>query len=146
MGGLYTVSVLLIEDNSNETRLITEIICDSEWNVHFSRVKDGMEAMNYLHKKGKYKDCSSPSLILLDLNLPKKNGFEVLEEIKTDKELKCIPVIVLTVSNNEKDIIKSYELHANAYIMKPIDLNKFEQYMYIFKDFWFHSVKLPKKT
>ncbi|PAV05090.1 MULTISPECIES: response regulator [Methanobacterium] len=138
------IDILLIEDNSDEVGLISKIIDVKEWNVNFNIVNDGIEAMNYLHKKGKYYDCVKPSLILLDLNLPKKNGSEVLKEIKTDDILKCIPVIVLTSSDDDNDIIESYGHHANAYIIKPPDFDMFEKYILIFKDFWFNSAKLPK--
>ena len=101
--------------------------------------------MDYLHKKGKYKGCVTPSLILLDLNLPEKSGLEVLKEIKTDSILKCIPVIVLTNSNDNKDALKSYKHHANAYITKPIDHDKFKEYISTFKEFWLNNVQLPQR-
>ncbi len=144
MKGTNTVDILVIEDNPDETSLIAKVIDINQWNINFNSVKDGIEAMKYLHKDGKYKSCSTPSLILLDLNLPKKNGLEVLKEIKSNDILKCIPVIVLTNSNDDMDIIRSYELHANAYISKPFDFDEFESYIYTFKDFWFNSVQLPQ--
>ncbi|MGB9979517.1 response regulator [Methanobacterium sp.] len=138
------IEILLIEDDSSDIGLISKTIDDKKWNINFNSIKDGIGAMEYLYKKGRYKDSKTPDLILLDLNLPKKNGREVLKEIKTDKILKCIPVIVLTVSDNSNDVIESYQHHANAYITKPADLEMFEKYISIFKDFWFNSVKLPK--
>lgn len=137
------IDILVIEDNSNETSLIAKIIDIHKWKVNFNNVNDGIEAMEYLHKKGRYKDNKTPSLILLDLNLPKKSGLEVLKEIKTDNVLKCIPVIVLTISTDDKDILESYEYHANAYISKPDNLDKFIEEIYTFKEFWFNSVQLP---
>lgn len=137
------IDILLIENNSDEIGLISKLIDVKEWNVNFNVVNDGIEAMNYLHKKGKYNGCVIPSLILLDLNLPGKDGREVLEEIKRDEILKCIPVIVLTSSDDNNDIIESYNHHANAYITKPTDFETFEEYIYIFKNFWFNSAKLP---
>ena len=103
-----------------------------------------MEAMDYLYNRNEYKNFKKPSLILLDLGLPMKSGFEVLEEIKTDDELKCIPVIVLTGSTDNKDINKSYDDYANACIVKPIDFDEFKDYMRIFIDFWCNIVTLPK--
>lgn len=138
------INILLIEDNSDETSLISKIIKNNECNINFNIVKDGMEAIDYLNKEGKYNTCVTPSLILLDLNLPKKSGREVLKELKQDEILKCVPIIVLTDSDNKKDIIESYDHHANAYIIKPADFDMFEKYMLIFKNFWFNSVKLPK--
>ena len=137
------VDILVIDDNSEEITLIAKIIDINKWNVTFNSVKDGIEAIDYLYKKGEYKNCKTPSLILLDLNLPKKSGFEVLKEIKTDNILKYIPVVVLTNSDDNNDVIKSYDLHANAYITKPADYNKFTEYIHIFKEFWF-NVQLPK--
>ena len=145
MGELNNIiNVLIIEDNSVETSLINKILDLDELGVNFNGVGDGIEAMDYLHKKGKYKDSKTPSLILLDLNLPKKNGREVLKEIKTDAILKCIPVIILTNSNNDKDISESYDHYANAYLIKPTDLDKFKVYMHCFMEFWFNNVELPK--
>jgi two-component system, chemotaxis family, response regulator Rcp1 len=140
------VDVLLIEDNSAETSLINKILDFDEWGVNFNRVEDGIEAMDYLRKKGKYENSKTPSLILLDLNLPEKNGHEVLKEIKTDDILKCIPVIVLTDSDDDKDIIESYENYANAYITKATDFKKFKEDIQSFKEFWFNSVQLPRRT
>ena len=141
-----TVDVLLIENNSSDTSLISKILDIHEWGVNFSEVGDGIEAMDYLHKKGKYENSKTPSLILLDLNLPKKNGLEVLKEIKTDDILKCIPVIVLTNSDDDKDISESYDNHANAYMIKPTDFSNFKEDIQRFREFWFNNVQLPRRT
>jgi Response regulator containing a CheY-like receiver domain and an HD-GYP domain len=138
-----TLNILVINSNPDEIDLIAKLIDIQNWKVNFNSLDNGIEAINYLHKKGKYKNCVTPSLILLDLNLPKKSGFEVLQEIKTNTILKSIPVIILTNSNNDKDVIESYEHHANAYIFKPIDNDKFKEYITTFKEFWFNNVKLP---
>ena len=138
------IKILLIEDDSGDIGLISKTIDVNKRNVNFNYVKDGIEAMEYLYKKGRYKDSETPDLILLDLNLPKKNGHEVLKEIKTDKILKCIPVIVLTGSDDHNDVIESYQHRANAYIIKPADWDLFEKYIITFKEFWFNNVQLPK--
>ena len=108
-------------------------------------VMDGMEAMAYLRNEGNYKDAARPDLVLLDLNLPKKNGREVLEEIKEDPDLKRIPVVVLTISEDEQDILRSYDLHANCYITKPVDLQQFISVVNAVEDFWLTVVKLPPR-
>ncbi len=140
------VNVLLVEDNPAEIRIITEIFKENAINFDITSVKDGMEAMDYLNKIGKYKNCKTPSLILLDLNLPKKNGLEVLEEIKNDNMLKCIPVIVLTNSSDDNDITDAYIHYASAYIVKPVDLDTFSEYIDIIKHYWFNYAVLPKKS
>lgn len=146
MNTLMPIDILVIENNPTEAQLIVEIFKEDNGRVNIYRVKDGMEAIDYLHKKGKYKDSKTPSLITLALNLPVKNGVEVLEEIKNDDELKCIPVIILTNSNNESDIIKAYKNHANAYIIKPGDEDKLRAYITNLKHYWFNFVVLPKRT
>ena len=143
MEGLNVIDILVIGDNSDETTLIAKII-DNNWNINFNSVKDGIEAMEYLHKKGRYKDNKTPSLILLDLNLPKKSGLEILKEIKTDNALKYIPVIILTISTDDENILESYKYHANAYMSKHDNLDKFIEEIYIFNEFWFNNVKLPQ--
>ena len=106
-------------------------------------VKDGVEAMQYLRREGKFADAQRPDLVILDLNMPRKDGRETLEEIKTDPDLKRIPVVVLTISDSEEDILKTYNLHANAYITKPIDLEQFDRVVREIENFWFTIVKLP---
>lgn len=138
------LEILLIESNPAVVRIITEIFNENKWNIGIIRVKTGMEAMDYLHKKGEYKYSKIPSLILLELNLPGKDGYEVLNEIKVDNTLKYIPVIVLTNSSDDMDVFKSYEQHANAYMTKPFDLDKFMEDMFIFMEFWFNYATLPK--
>ena len=145
MNNLKIIDILVIEDNCNDMKLIAKIVSSENWKVNFNHLKNSVEVIDYLHKKGKYKDCATPSLILLDLNLPEKSGLEVLKEIKTDSILKCIPVIILTNSNDNKDVSKSYKHHANAYITKPIDHDKFKEYISTFKEFWLNNVQLPKR-
>lgn len=137
------IEILLVEDNSGDVRLTREALKDGKIHNNLSVVVDGEEAMFYLHKEGKYKDAPRPDLILLDLNLPRKNGREVLADIKTDPDLMRIPVVILTVSKAEEDIIKSYNLHANCYIVKPVNLDRFIKVVKSVEDFWFTIVKLP---
>ncbi len=137
------VEVLLIEDNPGDIRLTKEAMKEAKIVNNLNVVEDGVEALDYLKKKGKYKDVNQPDLILLDLNLPKKNGREVLAELKQDVNLKQIPVVILTVSKAEEDIIKTYELHANCFITKPVDMDQFTKVVKSIDDFWFSIVKLP---
>ena len=138
------VEVLLVEDNPGDVRLTLEALKDGKVNNHLSVVEDGVEALAFLRREGKYADASRPDLILLDLNLPKKDGREVLAEIKTDEDLKRIPVVVLTTSKAEEDILKTYNLHANCYITKPVDFDQFVIVVRLIEDFWFTIVKLPR--
>lgn len=142
---LTPIEILLIEDSPADVRLTKEALKEEKIHNSLSVVKDGVEAMAFLRRQGKYAGAPRPDLILLDLNLPKKDGREVLEEIKSDKELKVIPVVVLTISKAEEDVIKSYDLHANCYITKPIDLNQFSRVVKTIQDFWLTIVKLPPK-
>jgi CheY-like chemotaxis protein len=137
------IEILLVEDNPGDVRLTREALKDGKIRNNLSVVMDGEEVMVYLHKEGKYKDAPRPDLILLDLNLPKKNGREVLAEIKTDPNLRRIPVVILTVSKADEDIIKSYDLHANCYIIKPVNLDRFIKVVKSVEDFWLTIVKLP---
>jgi chemotaxis family two-component system response regulator Rcp1 len=140
-----TIEILLVEDNPGDARLAVEALKDSEMPNNLHTVGDGEEAMAYLRREGRYADAPLPSLILLDLNLPKKDGREVLAEIKGDPDLRHIPVVVMTISNSEEDVINTYNLHANCYITKPIDL---EDFMNVFKslaDFWLRVVRLPSR-
>jgi CheY-like chemotaxis protein len=139
------IDILLVEDNPADVRLTQENFKESKILNNLHVVKDGEEAMAFLHRKGKYADAVRPDLILLDLNLPKKDGREVLAEIKTDEELKSIPVVILTISKAEEDILKSYNLHANCYITKPIDIEQFNKIVRSIEDFWLTIVKLPQK-
>ena len=137
------VEILLVEDNQGDARLAIEAMDDSKIKNNLVWVKDGVEAMEYLRKEGEYKNASRPDLILLDLNMPRKDGREVLAEVKSDDNLKSIPVVILTVSKAEEDIIKSYDLHANCYVTKPLDLEQFIHVVKSIEDFWFSIVKLP---
>ncbi|MGR3310257.1 MAG: response regulator [Candidatus Brocadiales bacterium] len=140
-----SVEILLVEDNPGDVRLTKETFRDCKVRNKVHVVEDGIEAMAFLRKEGKYAGAVRPDLILLDLNLPKKDGREVLKEIKSDEKLKSIPVIVLTISNVEEDIIKTYNLHTNSYIIKPIDLEKFAEVVKSIQEFWFIIAKLPPK-
>lgn len=139
------IEILLVEDNPGDVRLTQIGFRNAKVLNNLHVVMDGVEAMEFLHRAGRYAASPKPDLVLLDFNLPKKNGREVLSEIKTDEQLKSIPVIVLTISNDEEDILKAYNLHANAYITKPIDLNKFMNVIHSLEDFWLTVVKLPPK-
>jgi two-component system, chemotaxis family, response regulator Rcp1 len=137
--------ILLVEDNPAEARLTVEILKDTQLPTNIHVVKDGVEALNYLRQVNEYSDYSLPDLILLDLNLPKKNGREVLAEIKQDIFLRQIPVIILTTSSAEQDIQGSYELNANCYITKPVNLEQFTEVIRLIEKFWLSAAKLPKE-
>lgn len=136
--------ILLIEDNPGDILLTKEAFNECKQNHKINFVKDGIEALKYLRKIGEYQDSSTPDLILLDLNLPKKDGREVLEEIKKDSKLKSIPVIILSTSKNDKDIHRTYELKANCYISKPVELESFFYIISELNRFWLNTVELPK--
>ena len=136
------ISVLLVEDNPGDVRLTREAFKEGKIAVNLSVVMDGVEATKYLNKEGNYADVPTPDLILLDLNLPKKDGREVLQDIKTDLNLKRIPVVVLTTSNAEQDIMYSYDLHANCYINKPVDFDKFFDVIKKIEEFWLSTAIL----
>lgn len=138
------IDILLVEDNPGDIRLTREALKDAKVANVLTVVGDGIEALALLHKNGKHATSARPDLIILDLNLPKKDGWELLAEIKSDDELKIIPVIILTTSTSDTDIIKSYDLHANCYIAKPVDLEQFIQVVKSVNDFWLSVVKLPK--
>jgi len=137
------IDILLVEDNPGDVRLTQEALKDGKLNNNLFVVMDGEEAMAFLERKGKYHDAVRPGLILLDLNLPKMNGREVLEAIKANPELKTIPVVVLTTSEDETDIIESYRNYASSYIVKPVNLEKFIKVVASFKQYWLSVVKLP---
>jgi CheY-like chemotaxis protein len=134
---------LLVEDNPGDVRLTQEALKSHKVQNNLHVVCDGEEALAYLRKQGKYKDAPRPDIILLDLNLPKKDGREVLADIKSDPLLKCIPVVVITSSEAEQDIIKSYNLNANCYVTKPVNLNQFIKVVQSINEFWITIVKLP---
>ncbi|HEV8340890.1 MAG TPA: response regulator [Candidatus Binatia bacterium] len=138
-----SIEVLLVEDNPGDVRLAMEALKEAKLANHVSVAGDGEEALAFLRKEGKYASAVRPDLILLDLNLPKKDGREVLAEIKKDSDLKRIPVVILTTSTAEEDILKAYNLHANCYVSKPVDFDKFTQVVKHIEDFWFTVVLLP---
>jgi len=140
---LIPIDILLVEDNPGDARLAKEALKDSKLQNNLFIVDDGEEAMKFLLREKPYTDASRPDLILLDLNLPKKDGREVLKEIKEDENLKRIPVVILTMSKSEEDILKSYNLHANCFITKPIDLDQFIKVVQSIEEFWLTIVKLP---
>ena len=135
--------ILLVEDNPGDVRLTREALKEGKILNHVSVVGDGVEALAFLRREDKYANAVRPDLILLDLNLPKKDGREVLAEIKADAGLKKIPVVILTTSAAEQDILKTYDLHANCYIIKPVDLEQFIKIVQLIEDFWFTIARLP---
>ncbi|HLB70067.1 MAG: response regulator [Candidatus Methanoperedens sp.] len=137
--------ILLVEDNPGDVRLTIEAFKESKIRNSLHVAGDGVEALAYLRREGMYSDAPRPDLILLDLNLPKKDGRQVLKEIKEDPVLKRIPVAVMTTSKAEEDIIRSYDLHANCYISKPIDLDQFISVVRSLENFWFSIVTLPSE-
>jgi chemotaxis family two-component system response regulator Rcp1 len=137
------VEILLVEDNLADIRLTQEALKEEKLHINLNIVNDGVEALDYLRREGSFANVGRPDLILLDLNLPRKDGREVLAEIKNDPDLRTIPVVVLTISEAEKDILISYNLHANCYITKPLDLNQFALVVKSIQDFWLTIVKLP---
>lgn len=140
------LEILLVEDNPADVRLTIEALKESPINTNLHTVEDGVEALAFLRKGGKYKDVTIPDLILLDLNMPKKNGREVLKEIKHDRSLKQIPVVVLTISSAEEDIAKSYDNYANCYIIKSLDLDQFIKNIHNIIEFWSLNVKLTQNN
>jgi CheY-like chemotaxis protein len=137
------VEILLVEDNPGDERLTREALKEGKVYSNLHWVKDGVEAMEFLRREGRYKDVPRPDIILLDLNLPKKDGREVLQDIKNDDELKRIPVVVLTTSKAEEDVLRTYNLHANCYVTKPVDLEKFIVVVKSIDVFWLTVVTLP---
>ncbi len=140
------IEILLIEDNAGDARLAEEALKESKVRNKLHHVRDGVEAMQFLQRRQEYAHVPPPDLILLDLNLPRKDGREVLAEIKEDPELRLIPVVVLTTSEAERDLLKSYDLHANAFVVKPIDLDRFIEIVQTIESFWFTVVKLPPRS
>jgi len=138
------IEILLVEDNPGDARLAEEALKENKVHNELHHVKDGVEAMQFLRRQAEYSQVPLPGLILLDLNLPRKDGREVLAEIKEDPELKLIPVVVLTTSDAERDLLKTYDLHANAYVVKPVDLDRFIDIVQAIESFWFTVVKLPQ--
>ena len=138
------VEILLVEDSPGDVRLTKEGLKESKVHTSLHVVTDGVEAMSFLRKEGKYANVPYPDVILLDLNLPKKDGREVLAEVKSDEKLRKIPVVVMTISKAEEDVCRAYGLHANCYIVKPIDFNQFITVVKAIENFWFTIVKLPR--
>jgi chemotaxis family two-component system response regulator Rcp1 len=138
--------IFLVEDNPADVRLTQEALSSGKIQHELHMARDGVEAMAFLRREGGFRKAPRPDLILLDLNLPRKNGQEVLFEIKTDPDLRTIPVIILTVSQTEEDIIKTYDLHANGYIVKPVDLEQFFTVIKQIKEFWISIVQLPSNV
>jgi two-component system, chemotaxis family, response regulator Rcp1 len=143
MENIKPIDILLIEDDPGDIRLAQEALKEGKVKNNLSVVRDGMEALDFLYKRNSYEDATRPDLIILDLNLPKMDGREVLARIKDDDNLKRIPVVILTISKSEEDILKTYNLHANCFITKPLDLGKFIEVVQAIEDFWFTIVKLP---
>jgi chemotaxis family two-component system response regulator Rcp1 len=137
------IEILLVEDNPGDVRLTQEVLKEGRIHNTLNVVGDGVEALDFLHRRGAYAGVKPQELILLDLNLPKMNGREVLAEIKTDPDLKHIPVVVLTTSSAEQDVVSAYALHANCYITKPVDLDQFVKVVQSIEDFWLSIVRLP---
>ncbi len=135
--------ILLVEDNPADVRLMAEALKENGADCKMNVVKDGVEAMTFLYQKDEYANAPRPDLILLDLNLPRKNGREVLVTLKENANLRCIPVVVLTISKAEEDILKAYDNYANCYVTKPIDLDQFLSVAKFIRDFWLTVVTLP---
>ena len=144
-GQLKPIEILLVEDNPGDIRLTQEAFKEGKIKNNLYVAKDGVEAIEFLRHQGKYSDSPRPDLILLDLNMPRKSGKEVLEEIKIDEELRRIPVVILTTSKAEEDIFRSYDLHANCFITKPVDMDQFIDVVKFIESFWFTVVRLPTR-
>jgi CheY-like chemotaxis protein len=139
------IEVLLVEDNPGDAQLTRIALNDGKMCINLSLTEDGVDALAFLRKQGNYADAPRPDLILLDLNLPRKDGREVLAEIKADPSLRRIPVVVLTTSQSDTDILQAYELAANCFITKPVDFDQFVKIVQTIEDFWFTVVKLPSE-
>ncbi len=139
------IEILMVEDSPSDAQLTVEALHAAKIANRLSHVEDGVEALRFLRQQGPYADAPRPDLILLDLNLPRKDGREVLDELKRDPDLKVIPVVVLTTSRSEQDVLRSYQLHANCYITKPVDFTKFMEVVKAIENFWLSIVTLPKE-
>ena len=139
------IEILLVEDNPGDVRLTREALRDGKVRNVLHVAEDGVEAMAFLRREGRYASAPRPDVILLDLNLPRKDGREVLAEIKADESLRRIPIVVMTTSSAEQDVIRTYDLHANCYITKPVDLDQFIEVVKSIQDFWLTIVKLPTR-
>jgi CheY-like chemotaxis protein len=145
MAAYRAIEILLVEDNPGDVRLTQEALAENKICNKLHVAKDGIEAMKFLRKMNGFRDAPRPDLILLDLNMPKKDGREVLAEIKTDETLRAIPVVILTTSDADDDVAKAYQMYANCYIRKPIDLNRFVEVIKIVENFWLTIVELPPR-
>jgi CheY-like chemotaxis protein len=143
MAVFRAIEILLVEDNPGDIRLTQEALKENKIRNNLHVAKDGVEAMQFLRQINGFKDAPRPDLVLLDLNLPKKDGREVLAEIKTDEKLRAIPVVILTTSDAEDDVAKAYQMYANCYVRKPIDLNRFIDVVKVIENFWLSIVELP---
>lgn len=141
---MKTIEILLVEDNEADAFLMQEVFQESRHRNRVSVAADGVEAMDFLNKRGRFSEAPRPDLILLDLNMPRKDGRAVLQEIKEDPALRCIPVIVLTTSDSEEDVRQSYDSHASCYITKPMGLEEMYRVVQGIEDFWFSIVRLPR--
>ena len=139
------IEILLVEDNPGDVRLAKEALSESKIHNQVNVVTNGEDAISYLKKENHFANVARPDIVLLDLNLPKKSGREVLSEMKNDPELRRIPVVILTTSKAEEDIFRTYDLHANCYITKPVDMDQFISIVKVLQDFWFTIVRLPKQ-
>ena len=144
-GGLRPIEILMVEDSPTDVLMAREALEEAKVLNNLSITNNGVEAMAFLRREGSYSNAPRPDLIFLDLNMPRKDGREVLQELKEDPQLKCIPVVVLTTSKAEEDIVKSYGLHANCYITKPVDFERFASVVKTIEEFWFTVVTLPPK-
>ncbi|MGI0481843.1 response regulator [Geminocystis sp. CENA526] len=140
---LKPLEILLVEDSCTDIILMKKMLQKVNHETHLHVVKDGIEAMDFLSKKGEFNNKPRPDIILLDLNLPRKNGKEVLKEIKEDNDFKIIPVIILTTSDDDKDILECYQSHASCYLTKPLDLQDFDRCINAINNFWFQFVRYP---
>ncbi|MBN1568144.1 MAG: response regulator [Acidobacteria bacterium] len=141
----HAIEILLVEDNPGDVELTREALETAKISNRLHVVEDGSDATDFLFRRGKYSDAPEPDIVLLDLNLPVKDGRQVLSEIKADPELAKIPIVVLTTSQADEDILRAYQLHANCYITKPVDFNQFLRIVNAIEEFWLSIVKLPKK-
>ena len=143
--GLKPIEILLVEDNPGDVRLAQEAFSDAKIPNRLNVVNDGVDALAFLHQEGEFANAPRAELIVLDINLPRKNGLEVLTEVKANEHLRRIPVVILTTSKSESDILQSYDLQASCYVTKPIDFDKFMEVMHTVEDFWLSTVRLPYK-
>ncbi len=139
------IQILLVEDSPSDAKLTKKALKSAKVANEIHHITDGIKAMEFLRHQGEYRDAPKPDLILLDLNLPRKKGQEILEEIKQDPELQAIPVVILTSSDEEEDILRSYKLHANSFVTKPVDFEKFLNIVHCIEGFWLTIVSLPDK-